>query len=474
MKLTKIIATIGPATRTEDSILALYQNGVNVVRLNFSHKGYDDKKKVIDIVHKLNAASKTKLSILLDTKWPEIRTGKKDQKIDYHEWEQFVLSITHDDPTDRNLFCDYPQLLDGLQVGDLIRIESWLFDVEVLEVHADYARVKALSHASIGSYRHINLPGKVVKLPWMIDQDKEDVLFGIQEGVDVIAMSFVRTADNIKEMKEFLYENGWGHIPIIAKIENQEWLDNSQEIIDASDGIMVARGDLGIEVPVTMLPVYQQQLIDQCHLTGKPVIVATQMIESMIKEPFPTRAEIHDIYQAVVMGVDCVMLSGETAVGDYPVQAVKFMTDTIKVAQEHRWSLSHRFSDEHRDGFAKDHKYVIKSALHLAKNINAAAIFVFTKTGRGARIISAYKLRVPTIALTRNPHVTQQLNYYYGISGITLQNKQPVVDYQRLLKHYDSTITETAEGKPFVVISDTDTITGHYPTIQVISEFAGV
>ncbi len=466
MKLTKIIATVWPATWSEEKLIALYDNGVNVIRLNFSHKWYDDKRMVIDLVHKLNAEWKTNMSLLLDTKWPEIRTGKKDEKIQYAKGEIFKVCLVEWTEWPRDLFCDYPNLLDDLRPGDLIRIESGLFDVEVLELGDRQATVKALSNALIGSYRHINLPGKCINLPGLTDQDKEDVLFGIEQGMDVIAMSFVRSAENIQELRAFLQAHNASHMSIIAKIENQEGLDRVEEIIQASDGVMVARGDLGIEVPITMLPVYQQQIIDRCHNYGKPVIVATQMIESMIKEPFPTRAEIHDIYQAVEMWTDCVMLSWETAIGDYPVEAVSFMRQTVEVAEQHRPTKVYNFSDEGWDDLWMQYKYLLKSALFLAKNIHAAAIVIFTKSWAWAKILSAYKPLMPIMACTWDKDVAKQLGYRYGVYATTLSNKQPVVDYAWLVEHFSR--LKWGDERPFVVISDTDTITGNYPTIQVI------
>jgi pyruvate kinase len=203
-----------------------------------------------------------------------------------------------------------------------LRIDSGLCDVEVVAIHDTYCVAKAKNDAIIGSYRHINLPGKKLKLPAITKTDEEDLLFAIDQGITILAMSFVRSAQHIHDVREFWKAHGGASLAIIAKIENQEGLDNLEEIVKASDGVMVARGDLGIEVPVTMLPFYQEKIMETCHTFGKPVIVATQMIESMMKEAFPTRAEIHDIYQAVQMGADATMLSGETAIGNYPLQAV--------------------------------------------------------------------------------------------------------------------------------------------------------
>lgn len=299
----------------------------------------------------------------------------------------------------------------------------------------------------------------------MTEQDKQDALFGIQQGINIVAMSFVRNAEHIVELRNFWKANGGNDIQIIAKIENQEGLDNLEEIVKESDGVMVARGDLGIEVPVTLLPVYQETIMQLCHKHGKPIIIATQMIESMMKEPFPTRAEIHDIYQAVAMGTDCTMLSGETAIGNYPVQAVQFMKQTIQTAEEHTLQKFFDFNTDGRDGIGASYKHLLKSALFLAKNINAAGVVIFTKTGRGAKMLSAYKSSIPILTCTRDLDILEKLGYYYGVIAHHIEGK-PELNFGRIQSQFP--IIENTSHKPYVIISDTDTVTGNYPTIQVI------
>jgi pyruvate kinase len=467
MKLTKIIATIGPATWTSDMILWLYRNGVNVIRMNFSHRDYEKMKEVITLVRDLNARGETKLSLLLDNKGPEIRTGKKEQKIQYQQGDLLKIFVKDDALQERDMFCDYPFLLEDLQIWDVLRIDSGLCDVEVVEIHDDYCIAKAKNDALVWSYRHINLPGKKLRLPAITESDKEDLLFAIEQGISILAMSFVRSAQHIQDVRDFWQEHGGKSLVIIAKIENQEGLDNLEEIVKASDGVMVARGDLGIEVPVTMLPYYQEKIMETCHKLWKPVIVATQMIESMMKEAFPTRAEIHDIYQAVQMGADATMLSGETAIGNYPLQAVSFMQQTIESAELHAERHIYNFHDEWHDIADVTYKYLLKSALYLAKNIDAAGIVLFTKSGKWAKFLSAYKSSVAILACTRDRVVAEQLWYYHGIIARVLQDK-PLVDFDWIM--WQSKKLENPHKKPFVLIGDTDTIVGAYPTIQVISK----
>lgn len=433
--------------------------------MNFSHRDYEKMKEVITHVRHLNAQDKTKLSLLLDNKGPEIRTGKKEIKSDYKQWDLIKIFVDISKVWDDDIFCDYPFLLEDLQIGDILRIDSGLFDVEVIEISADHCLVKAKNDAIIGSYRHINLPGKKLKLPGITSTDEEDLLFAIEQGITLLAMSFVRSAQHIQDVRDFWEKHGGKRLSIIAKIENQEGLDNLEEIVKASDWIMVARGDLWIEIPVTMLPYYQEKIIETCHRLWKPVIVATQMIESMMKEAFPTRAEIHDIYQAVQMWADATMLSGETAIWLHPLEAVSYMQETIKTAEQLWIRHMFDFDDQSQDIWWKIYQHLLKSSLYLAENIDAAAIVIFTKTGRWAKFLSAYKTDTPILACTRDPTIMEQLGYYYGVVARFIEWK-PKVTFDWIMSQ--SKKLTNIEKKPFVLISDTDTIVGEYPTIQVI------
>jgi pyruvate kinase len=466
MKRTKIIATIGPATWTEEKILGLYHQGVNVIRMNFSHRDYEQMARVIHIVRSLNERDLTKLSLLIDNKGPEIRTGKKEQKTIYTKGDIVNIVLNSDVVGEQDIYCDYPYLLDDLHVGDIIRIDSGLFDVVVLEIHDGYCLCTALNDATIGSYRHINLPGKSLKLPALTETDKEDLLFALEHDISLIAMSFVRNATHIQELRAFRKTHGWrDDLHIIAKIENQEGLEHLEEIVKESDGVMVARGDLGIEVPVTMLPYYQEKIMETCHRLGKPVIVATQMIETMMQVPFPTRAEIHDIYQAVQMGADATMLSWETAIGAYPLEAVKFMDETIKTAECFCSNHMYFFDDTIDDMWDQIYNYLLKSALTLAHDIDAAGMVIFTKTGKGAKFLSAYKTEIPILACTRNDRVVEHLWYYYGVVARLIEGN-PVIDFTWIMSQTKK--LSNLENKPFILIGDRDTIAGAYPTIQVV------
>jgi pyruvate kinase len=449
-------------------IVGLYKQGVNIIRLNFSHKDYQEKQKVIQLVHDLNTQGITKLSLLMDTKGPEIRTGAKTQHSLYTQWQDIKLTTRIDDCGIDDLYCDYPYLLQDINIWDIIKIDSGLFDVEVKTIHDNYCIVRALQDARIWSHRHINLPGKKLKLTAMSEQDQQDLLFGIHNGIHIVAMSFVRSAQDIDDLRNFWSMHGGGSVCIFAKIENMEGMQHIQSIVQHSDGIMVARGDLGIEADISLIPIYQQTIVKTCHHYGKPVIIATQMIESMMTQPFPTRAEIQDIAHAVQRGVDAVMLSGETAIGKYPLQAVSHMAHTIDMIQTHDPLPHPEVCDDGRDDKWLVYKHLINSAIQLADQIDAQAILIFTKTGAGAKIVSSYKPHQPVVVCTRDKIVADNLRMYYSIYPVVLQQKIVNLDHTQASKLiYDASITPSKQH--IVCISDVDVISGHHPTIQVIS-----
>ena len=334
IKKTKIISSVGPATRTEEKITELYKAWVNVIRINFSHADYENTLRIVEIVKKLNKEGITKLGLLGDLKWPEIRLGDYEGAKTYKKGDNFNIFVDKNLPCEGlDQFCDYPYLLEDVAIGQTIRIESGVFDVLVKEKTANSLVVEALNDITIKQRRHVNLPGTTIKLPGLIDQDKENVLFCIENAFDFIAMSFVRNAAHIKELRDMLISNNVPHIGIISKVENQEGLDNIEEIVESSDGVMVARGDLGIEIDISLIPVRQKKIVKLCREKGKFVIVATQLIESMMETPFPTRAEVSDVFNAVVQKADAVMTSWETALGKYPIECITMMKKIISQAE---------------------------------------------------------------------------------------------------------------------------------------------
>lgn len=339
--MTQILVTMWPASCKPEILTKLYAYGVRILRFNFPHYNQESTKKATDIIHEVEKNLGWKFDLLLDTEGPEIRSWVLETPIEYKENDQFKIYVDESKRDPRWLFCDYPSLIQDVKIWWIIKIDSWLLEVEVLEQWPDFILVKALQNFIVGSRRHINLPGVHVKLPWLTARDKENVLFAIENNFSYIALSFTRNKNDVQELREILKQNspakdgaGWSQIKIVPKIENQEWIDNVDDIMDASDMIMVARGDLWTELPVETIPLHQMNIVRKCKLKNIPVIVATQMLESMITNPIPTRAEVSDIFYAVVEWADYVMLSWETAVGKYPLQCVEVMKKVIEQAEK--------------------------------------------------------------------------------------------------------------------------------------------
>jgi pyruvate kinase len=468
-KKTKTVCTIGPASWTEEKLVALYEAGMNVARLNFSHKDYDEKKMTADLVHRLNAEGKTKFTLALDTKWPELRTGKLAEPLIYVKGEIFPLTIDlSQQAINKAMYCDYEYLIESVNVGDVIKVESWLMDVTVLaKVDDKTLTVQAQSGATIKSYRHINLPGIKIKLPGFTEQDKEDILFGIAHKFDVIFMSFVRNKDNLIEARAFLDANGGETIKIYSKIENQEGMDNLEEIIQYSDWIMIARGDLGIEVPIEKLPTYQMEMLQQCKVAGKPVIMATQLMETMMKEPYPTRAEISDVYHAVVEGADMIMTSGETALGDYPVECIEFMSRIALEAEETLIGQHYDFIGHEETEGDIQRKYLVKTAIDLCDQIDAAAMICFTRRGFLPKIASAYRPSTPVYGFTANHETWAMMNMYYGVYGQMMDIASPEANIQSAIKLLVAQWS-LKSSDTVIAISDTQKNEFHAPSLHIL------
>ena len=340
--MTNIVMTIGPATNSESQLIRCYENGIRILRFNFPHYTQETTKRDVDMVHMVEQKVGGNFQLLLDTEGPEIRTWYLATPIGYTAWETFKIYTDENKRDPKGLFCDYPSLVDDIEIGGIIKIDAGMLEVEVLEKGPNlensgsgYIVVKALQSFIVWSRRHLNLPGVRIKLPGITERDKENILFAIKENFTYIALSFTRKADDVLQARTFLKDNGGEQIKIIAKIENQEGIDNVAKIIDVSDMVMVARGDLGTELPVETIPMHQMNIIKTCKIKNTPVIVATQMLESMMTNPVPTRAEVSDIFYAVREGAEYVMLSWETAVGKYAIECIKVMNKVINEAEKY-------------------------------------------------------------------------------------------------------------------------------------------
>ncbi|MBU3101794.1 pyruvate kinase [Clostridium sp. DSM 17811] len=332
MRKTKIICTIGPASDSKEVMIKLIDSGMDISRHNFSHGSYEENGSKINLVKELRVELNKPIEILLDTKGPEVRTGKFASGSVTLVEGSFYTVLCGEDIIGDETTCSvsYTDLYKDVKIGDLILIADGLVGLEIKEINENKIHCVVKNTGTIGNYKNVNVPGVVTKLPAISEKDFEDLKFGIHMGVDIVAASFVRNAQDVLEIKKVLNENGGSHISVFSKIENHEGVHNINEIIEASDGIMVARGDLGVEIPLEEVPFVQKMIIRKCNKVGKPVITATQMLESMSNNPRPTRAEVSDVANAVLDGTDAVMLSGETASGKYPIEAVSIMKKIVE------------------------------------------------------------------------------------------------------------------------------------------------
>ena len=413
MQLTKIIATVRDNYELE-KVIELNDAGVDVVRINFTHATPETSKDLIAGVAELNRTWRTQVSILLDTKGPDIRTGIRETPLQLKKGDIFNIYVDQTKLSQNSdIYCDYPNIITDLPVGYEIIVDSGAAIAKVVQVFDDHIAVEISADVEIGSRRHLNLPGMKIKLPALIEKDKTDILFGIKAGIAYVAASFIRTGENVKEIRQFLDDNGWSHVKIISKIENQEGVENLEDICRYSDGIMIARGDLGVELPIYQLPVYQRRIAEMAHKYGKPVIMATELMKSMVKSPYPTRAEVSDVFNSVMARVDATMLSDETAVGLYPVRTVEYMAKTVKEGENEIVDPHHDFDLQSNDENEFLKKALAKHALMLADEAKAKAVIVFSSTGKLAQYLSALKPNQPVYSFTTdyNTHFSFGVNY---------------------------------------------------------------
>jgi len=408
-RMTQIVCTIGPKTMTVEMLEKLLDAGMNVCRLNFSHGTHEYHAQVIaNLRTALKNKPDVRCALMLDTKGPEIRTGKlKNKTIKLSVGQEINvttdLSVVGDDSL---IVIDYQELATSVKVGNQILIADGQISLTIKSINADKKLVTCVvnNHSILGENKNVHLPGATISLPAVSKKDKEDLLFGVEQSVDLIAASFIRTPEDVHEIRAVLGEKG-KKIKIVSKIESTEGLENFDRILEASDGIMVARGDLGVELPMEQIFIAQKMMISKCNAATKPVITATQMLESMIQNPRPTRAEATDVANAVLDGTDCVMLSGETASGDYPIEAVSIMSGICKEAEGVEAvadypSLFEALKVETKD--AKIPEVVASYAVRAANDLKAACLIVITETGYSARLVCKYRPRVPVICITNS------------------------------------------------------------------------
>ena len=416
MRSTKIICTMGPNTDKKTVMKSLVKNGMNVARFNFSHGDHEEQRERMNLLKNVREELDRPVAILLDTKGPEIRTGLLEggKKVTLREGSEFILYTEEMTGNETGCCVTYPGLAKDVKPGDRILIDDGLIELKVKQIKSGNIVCHVENGGELGERKGVNVPNVKVKLPAVTEKDIDDILFGIQQDIDFIAASFIRSAKGVKEIRKILKENHAEHISIIAKIENAEGVENIDEIIEASDGIMVARGDLGVEIPAQEVPHIQKMIIKKCNERYVPVITATQMLDSMIRNPRPTRAEVADVANAIYDGTDAVMLSGETAAGKYPIEALKMMNEIAENTEQY---VDYEKYIHHRTMYeqSKISSAIGIASVRTARNIGAACIVTPTMSGKTARLISNFRPSMPIYAVTPNEMVQHKMQLYWGV-----------------------------------------------------------
>ncbi len=417
MKKTKIICTLGPSSENEETIIKMAEAGMNVVRINFSHGTHEEHAKKIELIKKVRKEHNLPLPILLDTKGPEFRIKTfKNGKITLNEGDKFIFTAEDVEGDETRVSVNYKSICEEMVAGDKILLNNGLMSFLVDKVDKPNVYCTVLVGGELSNRKSMFFPDKDLHLTYLSEQDKNDLLFGIKHKIAFVACSFVSHAQDVIDVKNFLNANGGGDIDIIAKIENRTGVNNIEEILAVSDGIMIGRGDMGVEIPYEELPNIQKTIISKCRLRGKRVITATEMLESMIKQPRPTRAEISDVANAVYDGTSAIMLSGETAAGAYPVEAVKAMAKIAEQAEGNRAYIQTLPNNSYE--FASNSDALSHSACTLAEDLGAKCLLVCSRTGKSARMVSRFRPMIDIIAMTTDENVYRKLALNWGITPI--------------------------------------------------------
>jgi pyruvate kinase len=432
MRKTKIVCTIGPASESIEKLTQLMEAGMNVARLNFSHGSHEEHAARITNIREAAKQTGKTIAILLDTKGPEIRTHDfENGQAELKTGQEVIISMEQVLGTAEKFSVSYTGLYDDVDTGSRILIDDGLIELEVIGKANGEIRTKVLNSGLVKNKKGVNVPNVSIKLPGITEKDVQDILFGVEQGVDFIAASFVRKASDVLEIRELIEEKGAKHIQIIPKIENQEGIDNIDAILEVSNGLMVARGDLGVEIPPEEVPLVQKSLINKCNLQGKPVITATQMLDSMQRNPRPTRAEASDVANAIFDGTDAIMLSGETAAGQYPVESVKMMA-TIATRVERSLVYQDIFRKRIEEVSPSIADAICQSVAHTALSLDVVAIVAPTESGHTAKMISKYRPKSPIIAVSADDRVCRKLALVWGVQAYLAQD--PVYSTDEMLE----------------------------------------
>ncbi len=445
MRKTKIVCTLGPATEDEYILRELMLRGMNVARINFSHGTYQKHEETMNLVKKMREELNLPVAILLDTKGPEIRLGEfKEKEVELKKNQTFVLTTEPIVGDITRVSISYKELIQDVTEGMTILLDDGLIELKVVSKKDKEIICRVENGGIISSHKGVNVPGAQLSMPFVSKQDYSDIVFGIKQGVDFIAASFTRTAEDVIQIRKILSEYNCNNINIIAKIENRQGIENIDEIIRVSDGIMVARGDLGVEIPIEEIPVIQKKIINKVYNAEKPVITATQMLDSMMKNPRPTRAEVTDVANAIYDGTSAIMLSGETAAGKYPIEVLSTM---IKITERAEKDIDYRQRFKSRVTLTNPDvtNAISHATCTTAHDINAAAIITVTKSGKTARMIAKYKPDCPIIGCSTYDYVCRQLSLSWGVIPLLIQEEK---NTDELFEHATETVEKAGYVKP--------------------------
>ena len=460
LKKTKIVCTIGPSSEKKEVLKLLAENGMNVCRLNFSHGSHEEHQKKIDIIKEVREELNEPIAILLDTKGPEIRTGIFcKEEVELSTGQLFTLYM--DDVIGDHTKCSvsYKDLVHDVKKDDIILIDDGLISMLVVEVSNEKIVCEVQNAGIIKNNKGINVPNVKINLPAITQKDREDIIFGIKNGIDFIAVSFVRKASDVLSIREILEQENAEYIQIISKIENQEGIDNIDDILMVSDGIMLARGDLGVEIPTEEIPIVQKRIIKKCNFLSKPVITATQMLDSMMRNPRPTRAEVTDVANAIYDGTDAIMLSGETASGKYPIESVKMMYN-IAIKTEENLDYKNMLLEKSMAREMNITNAISHATCTTANDIGAKAIITATESGYTAKMVSSYRPNQMIIGIMHSPVVARQMGIVWGILPVNIDKITVSTD-----ELFDLSIN-TSISKGLIFPGDIVVITAGVPTRQ--------
>ncbi len=467
MRKTKIICTIGPASENEETLTQMCLAGMNVARLNFSHGTYPEHEKKIELIKRVREKLNMPIAILLDTKGPEYRIKTFAQgNVNIQEGADFTFTVDEIEGDETKVSVNYKQLNQDLKPGDIVTVNNGMVKFEVQEIVGAEIRCKCLVGGTLSNRKSMSFPNKVMSGPYLSEQDKQDIIFGIKHGVDFVAASFVSTKQDVLDIRELLDANGGSDIEIVAKIENRAGVDNVEEICQNCGGVMIARGDLGVEIPYVEVPAVQKKLTRICRMMGKRVITATEMLESMILNPRPTRAEISDVANAVYDGTSCVMLSGESAAGKYPVEAVKAMAEIAEYTEQHTDYVQRFLTTEYVGQNNLD--CISHAVCSMAIDVKAKAIVVCSVSGKTAMLVSRFRTPVNIIGMTTDTKIWRRLSMSWGVTPV-MAEKFPSMDVMfYYAKKATMEILDLQSGDNIVLTGGTVTgVSGNTDTIKI-------